>query len=101
MHNIKDADPTTGSAPRGETIMATAKTRNERGYRDVGGMMLAVTLAAMIGGLSVTQASADDNDQSRNGQPDRGYQDQRDHGYQDQRRPEPSYRYDAPRYVYV
>jgi len=71
--------------------MTTASTRNERGYRSVGGMMLAVTLAAMMGGLSVAPARADDNDH-RNDQ----------HRAQPaQRRPVRSYRHDEPQYVYA
>jgi hypothetical protein len=67
--------------------MPTARTRNERGYRSVGGMMLAVALAAMIGGLSATPASADDH----------GRNDQR----HDQRRPVRVIHRDAPQYVYA
>ena len=70
--------------------MTTATARSESGYRNAGGMVIALMLAAMVGGLSATQATADENNQGR--------EDQHDRGYQEQRRPEQSYRHEAPRY---
>jgi hypothetical protein len=67
--------------------MEAAKTRTGKEYRKVGGFVLTVTLAALIGGLSTLPARADDDNRGR---------DQHERSYQ----PQPSYRSEAPRRYY-
>jgi len=76
------------------------ETRTGREYRKVGGIVLTVVLAAMLGGLSALPARADDNDRGRDDQQNRGYNDQQNRGYQEQRAPQRSYRTEAPRRTY-
>jgi len=68
--------------------METARTRTDRKYRKVGGILLTATLAALIGGMFALPARADDDDRGRNDQHERSYQ------------PQPSYRSEAPRRSY-
>ena len=81
--------------------META-TRTGREYRKVGGLVLTVVLAAMIGGLSALPARADDNDRGRDDQQNRGYQEQRapQRSYRTEA-PRRTYRYEEPKYVYA
>src|SRR5579864_1565756 len=79
--------------------METATTRTSRDYRRVGGMVLTVALAALIGGLVVLPARADNDERWRNDQQYRGYQQpQRNYRAEAPRR---SYGYESPRYVYA
>ena len=78
-------------------------------YRKVGGMMLTVALAALIGGLSLVPAQADDHDQGRNVQRGRSQnhpppprRDNRDYyGYQYNGYGGPSYYYAPPPVYYA
>jgi hypothetical protein len=63
--------------------MEALMTRPARGHRPIGGAVLMVALAALIGGLSVSSAHADDR------------------GRRDRHPPHRAYGYAAPAYVYA
>ena len=72
--------------------MATAPKPTGSGFRQVGGILLTLTLAVLVSGLSSAPARADDR-----GHEDRGYQD----NHHDRGRAHQSYRYEAPARLYA
>jgi hypothetical protein len=80
--------------------MNTTAARIKMGYRKIGGLALAVMLAALIGGLSLAAPARADDDRGRNVQHARD----QDHGHGDRDRGErhPVRGYHAePSYVYA
>jgi len=77
--------------------MEPATTRIGKEYRKVGGIVLTVSLAVLIGGLATLPARADDDNRGRD-QHERSYQPQPSYRSEGPRR---DYRYEERRYVYA